>query len=85
MKITQISFRRTVNLGNYQSKTLEVTAEVGEDEIPQFAIWDLEDFVLEQLGELKPNRQSPPKKKEEDEQKPTNTDSETEELNLTPF
>jgi hypothetical protein len=78
MKITQISFKRTVNLGNYQSKTLEVTAEVGEDEIPQFAIRDLEDFVLEQLGLQLPSRKV-------EEQEPTNTICESDDLDSIPF
>lgn len=50
MKITAISFRFTKNMGNHESKTIEVTATIEEDENEEQALTILRQFVMEQLN-----------------------------------
>ena len=45
MKIKTISYHRVVNLGNYESKRLELFAEVQEGEDPEAAISSLAELV----------------------------------------
>ena len=49
MKITEISYGRTKNLGNYQSERLDVTAEVGDEENPTTTYQQLKAWVAQQL------------------------------------
>ena len=56
MKIQTISYKRVKNLGNYQSESLEASAEVEESEDPLKAFSDLRAWVLLQLDiDIKPN------------------------------
>ncbi|MEH2050909.1 hypothetical protein [Nostoc sp.] len=45
MKIKTISYHRVINLGNYESKRLELFAEVEEGEDPEAAISSLAELV----------------------------------------
>lgn len=49
MTITKISYRRNVNLGNYETKHIEVESTVGPDENPQDVYSQLEAFAVECL------------------------------------
>lgn len=48
MKVKTVSYRRTVNLGNYASATFEATAEVGES-TEEEAAESIMRYVVEQL------------------------------------
>lgn len=50
MIITTISYRRTKNLGNYESETLEATADIGDLENTDDAFFHLRSWVLNSLG-----------------------------------
>ena len=50
MKITTVSYYRTVNLGNYESKRMEVTAEIGDDESLEECTIELIERVHRILG-----------------------------------
>lgn len=49
MKILTISYRRTKNLGDYNSETLEETAQVEESDLAGEAFYELRAFVLAHL------------------------------------
>lgn len=49
MQIKTITYRRTKNLGNYNSETLEATAQINEDEEPTKTYHALREWVLEKL------------------------------------
>ena len=50
LNITSISYGITVNLGNYQSARLDLTARVNEGENPEDILEMLKDEVNEKLG-----------------------------------
>jgi hypothetical protein len=49
MLITKISYRRTKSLPGYNSETLELTADIDDDESVSQAINDLANIVLDHL------------------------------------
>ena len=49
MKVKTVSYRRTVNLGNYSSATFEASAELDTDESPEEAAQNITHFVVEFL------------------------------------
>lgn len=49
MNIKTITYKRIKNLGNYQSETLEATAELGENDSPEMELENLRRFVMEGL------------------------------------
>ncbi|WP_445626619.1 hypothetical protein [Nostoc sp. DSM 114167] len=51
MKIKTISYKRVLNLGNYENKHLELFAEVDEGEDPEQAILQLADIVERTIRE----------------------------------
>ncbi|MDZ7992044.1 MAG: hypothetical protein RM022_014825 [Nostoc sp. EfeVER01] len=51
MKIKTISYKRVLNLGNYENKHLELFAEVDEGENPEEAILQLADTVERTIRE----------------------------------
>lgn len=53
MHIKTVNYRRVKNLGNYESKTIELIAELAEGESAEEAIDKLAEIVDEKLG-LKP-------------------------------
>lgn len=48
MQITEISYGITINLGNYESARVDITARVDEDDIPGNVLEDLKEFCREQ-------------------------------------
>lgn len=61
MKLTTITYRFTQNLGNYQSRSLEITAEI-EDTDPDHAFETLKDWIGEKL-QIPTNKSSEPEQK----------------------
>ncbi len=59
MKITKVTIQRVKNLGDYESKRLELTAELNEDDDLDAAIASLEAVINNHLGI--PNKSSLPK------------------------
>ncbi len=55
MRITTITYSRTINLGNFESKKLEATCDVDETENPSEASDTLRLWVLAELSKPKPN------------------------------
>ncbi|MEG3436521.1 hypothetical protein V0288_05265 [Pannus brasiliensis CCIBt3594] len=55
MQIKTITYKRIKNLGNYQSETLEMTAEIGENESPDRVTEELMRKVKTLLGIETPN------------------------------
>lgn len=55
MRITTITYSRTINLGNFESKKLEATCDVDETEDPSEASDALRVWVLAELTKPKPN------------------------------
>lgn len=49
MKIETITYKRTKNLGNYQSETMEAMAILSENDKPEIAAENLKQFVYNQL------------------------------------
>jgi hypothetical protein len=54
MKIITITYNRTVNLGNYESKRLEATCEVDDAEDPSAACDELRAWVIAELQKTGP-------------------------------
>jgi hypothetical protein len=54
MKITTITYNRTVNLGNYESKRLEATCEVDDGEDPSVAADELRAWLIAELQKTGP-------------------------------
>lgn len=50
MKITTITYRRVLNLGKYETETLEVQAEIEEGDDPAVVFEEVKAFVHQQLG-----------------------------------
>lgn len=50
MHISQISYRRVANLGNYETATLEVTLALNEGESPDDAFLRAKEWVEDKLG-----------------------------------
>lgn len=50
MRVTKIAYRRVFNLGNYENKAVEMTAEVGQGEDATVEFYFLEARVLEAGG-----------------------------------
>lgn len=50
MKVTEVAFGFTKNMGNYQSARAEVKIELEEGEDPVEAMNEAKEFVAEQLG-----------------------------------
>lgn len=55
MEIKTITYKRTNNLGNYCSESLEMTAELEQGDSPLEAAADLQEKVLISLGLKKPS------------------------------
>lgn len=49
MIVKTISYKRIKNLGNYETETLEITAEIDENESPSEAINQIRKLVLDGL------------------------------------
>ncbi|MDZ8083213.1 MAG: hypothetical protein RMX35_29625 [Nostoc sp. DcaGUA01] len=49
MKIETITYKRTKNLGSYQSETMEVMASLEEEDLPEDVADNLKLFVKNQL------------------------------------
>lgn len=58
MKITTITYKRTVNMGNYENKSLEATTQVEEDEDPSEASDLLRSWVINELTKARPGNGS---------------------------
>ncbi len=56
MRITTLTYSRTINMGNFESKRLEATCDVDETENPSEASDDLRNWVLGELTKAKPER-----------------------------
>ena len=55
MKITEVTYRRVFNLGNYETLALELTAEINEGEDPQAAL----DQLAEQAKKWRASKERP--------------------------
>ena len=60
MKIKEISYKRIKNIGNYENESLEVIAQVEDNEDPNKVFENLKHFVFVKLGLIE--IQSPKKK-----------------------
>jgi hypothetical protein len=60
MKIIQISYGKTINIGNYQSIRLEYTASVDPGDLPDKVLEDLKDILTDAENEIK--LENPPKR-----------------------
>lgn len=49
MRIETISYKRTKNLGNFQSETMELTASLEEEDLPEDVAENLKLFIYNQL------------------------------------
>ena len=58
MRITTITYSRTVNLGNYNSKKLEATAEVDNGEDPTEVSDKLRAWLVKELQKTGPGNGS---------------------------
>lgn len=59
MKIETITYKRTKNLGNYQSETMEAIAVVEDEDLPDEVAENLKMFVRNQLELLTPKPETP--------------------------
>ncbi len=58
MRITTITYSRTINLGNYESKKLEATAEVDNGEDPSVVADTLRAWLVKELQKTGPGNGS---------------------------
>ena len=65
MKIKEMSYKRIRNIGNYENESLEVVAQVEEDENPDDVFEELKHFVFVKLGLIE--IQKPRRKRVKDE------------------
>lgn len=56
MKITEIRYKHTMNLGNYESSSFEMAAELTDDESLDEAVMSLIEHVHETLDAIKEAR-----------------------------
>ena len=49
MRITRITYKRVVNIGNYESMALEATADINVDETDADVFYNLQAWVHTQL------------------------------------
>jgi len=54
--IFEIRVKKTKNLGNYESKTVEAAMQIEENEDTQLAMIQLEEYVNNSLHEVKPDK-----------------------------
>lgn len=54
MKITEISYRRVFNLGNYETVTVELVSTVDEGEMVEWVWGQLESLALERFFDSHP-------------------------------
>lgn len=52
MKVTEVSFGITVNLGNYESARFDATARVADDESPDEAMRMLKQFIKGEVNKF---------------------------------
>jgi hypothetical protein len=61
MRIETITYKRTKNLGNFQNETIEVTASLDKEDLPDEVAENLRLFFEKQLYPPKPvEKASPP-------------------------
>jgi hypothetical protein len=59
MNVKSVSYKRTKNLGNYESEHLEVFAAVDENEDPSDVVQELRELVAQQLQvDVPPDKRS---------------------------